>query len=328
MSTANKDGIVYAGSYRDRITPEYVQTVLAAFLKHGRKFKVVADELGISQPTAAKYWERGWPQLRIAPLKLEYYRITGTTEPEARASKGISFTSPEISFSPTNGAAPESSNNAPPYNAAQHNIPQQTTEAPKVIVLTQREIDARVTRAVNLVKAQVANTLESEYKILSAARSNILGMTILADKALRAANKVFDKMEEQLLLDLASGKLTAIEMVKLLGTIAKSMTTVAYSAGEVMKHQRLMVGMPQAITETRAPAPGAPPTGDPVEDMSAKLIATLSRAQSGLEQHGNVSHEYSGEEMAGQSSAPPPRAPDPVMALPPMVADATDDADE
>lgn len=300
-----------AGLRIEPVTPEYIERVINAFILHGQNFSAVSRVLNVSAPTAKRFWQIGWPKLGIPPIKEEYYK---------RSKKPFSPFYPSLTTEIIlNGAKPEDENGPVRHerDAAQQ-LPV-TTSSPAHLqtrIMAQHEIDARVHHAVNLVKAQVAAALESEFKMVQGARNNVIGMNAVANKGLVSANYIFDKLTDTMNTELAGGKLSAMDMVKILAQLAKAMNTIAYASSLVTQTQRLIVGMPANIMEHRTPPPPVPgtQTGDPVDDMSAKLIATLSKA-AGARAAATAVGEYTGEESHGLDEAtrpdPLPRSPAP-----------------
>lgn len=281
------------------VTQERVEMIIGAFvIAGGPRFTRVAALAGITTQTAIRVWNFGWPSIGVKPVSQIFYERTGGVPP---APKPDTLVNNGYTVIGSDGAAPGPAAEGTPqpqptpdHNSAQGSTP--PTHSVQVVLLDQKEIDRRVGQAVGVVKRDVAAALEAENQNLKVLRNNTLGLALSVQKALASLQPVLDNLPEMIRIEQVAGKLSVAKVLALVQTVAKAASTVTYVAGASMQHQRLLAGMPQQITESRTGDAG-PPSTDPTEDMTTKLITQLAMAHAAAAGADTASDdEYQGEE--------------------------------
>jgi len=279
--------------------------------------------------TAKKAWNYGWPdfawarpihellgqpQCFNAPIPPDKPEAPSTDSPPDSASGNIKHgaseagaagpsvstqrTAPSVGThlgtdarqTPTHSASTDGTNHA---YVAQTNV---TTAVSPAMMKAQP--DALEVTLATLAQGAAA-ALTREDAILTASRNNILGIEALANAVLRALDKKAPLLLARLVQDLESRETTTVKtFVESLQLVSKLLADNASRSQKVMEMQRLMVGMPTQITETRTKGPADEGEG---HSRLASLLGSLARAAGP-----RMPARYEGEEGSAEGGADEP----------------------
>jgi len=178
-------------------------------------------------------------------------------------------------------------------------VPPIPVPAELVRTTSDAEIARRVDAAIARVREEVAAALVREGELIKVARNNVLGVFVLSDQALAHMRPLMAQMQERIAMQALDMKTSPMTTLRLLERLTRIMASAVTTGAKVMEMQRLLVGMPQSITESRTvekPTPTA--TGDEARRKLAETLAMMQRL--------NVPapvDEYEGEEGAPETES-------------------------
>lgn len=277
------------------MTPERYQLFLDAFLTLGPRTGAVAKRLNCSPVTAHKAWHDGWPDKPWgAPISRVYAdALKRLNEREFTARRDDSQVSQITEQRPKSDASWEQgASGTPGQNAGQalSGIAPRTA----VEILQQSHIDA----------------VQSEADLLQCFRGNMIGAVTLSARLLKALDLMGNTVMENVAQQAQNvPAMTPERILKPLEKLARIMGVLTQSTKAVVEMQRLLVGAPQQITESRGGEQGDP--GERLERMRsllAKLQGTGVLSPAGAAAVESEASHYAGEESGTASE---PTAPDP-----------------
>lgn len=311
-------------SYVDRIKPEEYQALVAAFGQVGapifarvglliNKQRVAAgNPKRIAQATLKKAWDQGWPELvggGAAPaIKTLFPNMTREIKPveeleietviaEQDQSRDVSkLTVSEAGATSAAGVLTREVKNDAPHHAEhaegdQHEMVNAMITRPSADTAAQavQPIDPMIAAWEKLDKGRIAALL-NEATILGAARANIKNLEDLVASLLGALAGRKD-IVERLVKDLSTSDAVTLRTYReTLREVVATVKDMHLAFKLVQESQRLLVGMPQRITEDR----GGKDEGDAAERVLGRFADMLRTRLDN-----DDARTYAGEETAG-----------------------------
>jgi hypothetical protein len=266
------------------LTPERWAQIAEVYRKHGPRHVVAANELGVDYRTARKYYEVGagpkYPPIRDICDKFGHIRVPDAAE---RASDTV----------PQSGG-----DDAPRY----------PTEAPQITAAVLAEIvdppspEEEVYRVIDELKRGFAKTLEREASMAAGLREVTIGTMLFTSKIMQGYEPVAERIKARLMEMASKGEIKKTTWaLTYLDRLVKIQGQTLTNATRAVELQRLIMGMPQSITEGRVK------THSTITDATAeadKLRHAMDRLK-----------DYQTKRKALQSAiaAPPDEDPDPYV---------------
>lgn len=239
-------------------SPERYAEYLSAFLTLGPRFAAVARRLDLETRYVKRLWESGIPHLPYAvPLSLLYAQKLKKLE-SVRQTGAITQQGGRSANGPNEGPG---GNPPPAFDLA----------------------------------ASAIGALRTEAELLQAFRGNLIGAITASASLVKGFERLAEGVAESMALQ--ANNVTALTPRTLLNPLekfARITGLLAQSTKHIVEMQRLILGAPQAITESRG---GVSPVLDHTErrERIARIFGQLQR--SGLiEAEASPSSSYAGEE--------------------------------
>lgn len=241
-----------------------------AFITEGPHFTRVGGLMDCNYETARQIWLKGWPSIEWArPIKDVYAeRVTAVKLAENPA--------PAERTQTADGTIP----------AGEAPIANNATMAPSarvemVRVMSDSEVNRVVSHAVAQVKADVAKALLAERDMIGVARNNLTGVMVLSDQLLAGLQPLVRTVVERLHTMAADASVNPELILTLIDRVTKISKQAVEASKSLMEQQRLMVGMPQTISESRTvekpAAPSATPDTAALDADRAELEERIAR---------------------------------------------------
>jgi len=242
-----------------------------------------------SQQTAKKAWFTGWPEHEWAkPIQPIWEERINGKKPENPApvdrapAVEAEFTDAEIERA-VNPANPDLAN---PPKTVEH-----------VRMMGVGEVQRMLDNAVLQVKANVAQALQAEQEMIGIARNNLKGILVASDKMLTGLMKLADSVSERLAQMALATNVNPAKVLGYMDRLIKINASAVQAAAKLVEIQRLLVGAPQSITESRTTEkPAPPPSEGSKRDELERMLEEAKRRALAAVAHADPVGEQSTEE--------------------------------
>jgi hypothetical protein len=241
------------------LTPELYQSWINAFLEEGKNFTAVGRRMGTVYQTASRAWHEGWPRTH------EWARPISEVYEERKAQR--------FGVNPASTEQHQTSGNS----SAGTGIASPPVKAEMVKVYTNSQIQVLLDGAISRVRANVADALMIEQDMIAVARNNLKGILLLSDRLLGGLQRLTQTAVERIAIMATDNSLDPVKLLEMIDRVAKISRTTVESGAKLMEMQRLMVGMPQSITESRTPDRPAAPAAEQSAEQAAEILDSIKR---------------------------------------------------
>ncbi len=252
------------------ITKERYEHFVNVFLAEGPNWNRVCRAMDCSQQTAKKAWSFGWPGIDWAiPIQIVYERrVNGKNDENPASVEGEKSTGTVFADADVERAV-----NPDDPNLAE---PPKTVEL--VRMMGEREVRQMLDTAVMQVRANMAQALGAEQEMIGVARNNLKGILVVSDKLLAGLQPLVDAVSAKLTTMALATDVNPVKVLGYIDRLIKIQAATVTAASKLIEMQRLIVGAPQSITESRSVEKPAPTTGEAATDR-AKLETLLEEAK-------------------------------------------------
>lgn len=275
------------------VTKSRYEKFVNAFLLEGRTFGKVAIIMGCSEGTARNAWDYGWPAHKWArPIKVVFEEQAKKARNQAKNPAAVEREKPV-------GPIFEDAEVEAAVNPDEPNLinPPQTVEL--IRVMGESDVDRLLDSAVMQVKANVATALIAEQEMIAVARNNLTGVLLLSDKLLTGLQPLVATVVERLRAMASDASVNPTKILSYIDRVIKINIGAVNAGARLLEMQRLLVGMPQSITESRS-----------VDTPKHTLNTDADAARAELEQvladveRRTLAAISSGEDLAGEANLP------------------------
>lgn len=246
------------------ITRDEYERYVKAFTEYGPNYSKVAEVLGVAWKSAKLAWESGWDEEEWAgPIRNIYGTAVKIGEDAASVEREV-----------VAEVIPEPATHEPDIKPPAKLVRAEPVERRYSASEAQLMLDAAIAK----IRADVASALLEEQQSLQVARNNVAGILISVDKMLAYVRPLVEAMMSKIAIMASDTSVTPETVLKLIGQIMKVNKGAIEQGAKLLEMQRLLVGAPQSITESRTTEKPAP-LSDVAETERARLESMWQNAQ-------------------------------------------------